>query len=483
MRLILTNWGYLFIALFSTFVLLNGITGLAIFFVLLSSLILVSKKNSNKELYFWFICSIFFSGCLVVFANILLTFFNIILICYSLSGMIFSGHKISLAQFLFAPVINFYLLLSTKGGILPLFPRLQKQQQQEDKLEKPKDLEGIILTSFVTFIIVILLIVLLASANPLFANFFNTILGFFNLDSIFRVIFSIFRFEFYIGILLAIILKKLTLYIKKIDLKKEIYEKSYQSYEQSLSNLNKKISFVIPKISAFSIVLIFFVTQIQLYLANTGVLLSLGLSRQDKVNEIFFQLLMVSLIVITLVFFNTQKNKLSNIFGSLLLVEAIFLTINALASNLDYILTSGIGPKRLYGLAVIIFVTILIGFIFLNIQKRNDSTFFKRTLALICTIFIFINLINFDKTMVEVNNKMGKVSEVQNLSTDSGAWDEEYFQLSKLEKPLNPSDQTKYDKLTLNIWGLQQEQKSVTWQNFNLSRYNQYQQIKDLDVN
>lgn len=225
MRLILTNWGYLFIALFSTFVLLNGITGLAIFFVLLSSLILVSKKNSNKELYFWFICSIFFSGCLVVFANILLTFFNIILICYSLSGMIFSGHKISLAQFLFAPVINFYLLLSTKGGILPLFPRLQKQQQQEeDKLEKPKDLEGIILTSFVTFIIVILLIVLLASANPLFANFFNTILGFFNLDSIFRVIFSIFRFEFYIGILLAIILKKLTLYIKKRNLRKIISE-------------------------------------------------------------------------------------------------------------------------------------------------------------------------------------------------------------------------------------------------------------------
>jgi len=232
-------------------------------------------------------------------------------------------------------------------------------------------------------------------------------------------------------------------------------------------------------------VFVFFLTQIQLYLANSGALKSLGLTHQNRVHEIFFQLLVIALIVVALVFVDTSEKLILKVLSYTLLFEGVFLTLNAFKSDLDYVLSSGVGSQRLYGFAVIIFTFLALFYTYSNSINRNDSLFLKRVLGTICLIFVAINFLNFDRIIVDVNDSYQKEMAYENISPDAGNWDEIYSGqiYTDPKTDVKAFKERSKNNVKPKIQNLQKEYENLQWQAFNLSFWNQYQEIKDINVN
>lgn len=415
------NWFFILFSLFTTFVLLNSkifpFTGFAIFFSVLAIIFLYFKQVRKIETYFWFSVSLILSSFLVLYANPILAFFNVSLILYSLSNIITSSYKISFLQAIISPVLNVVSITTTPLDIsYRLLPILRFSS-------KPKPWGKIFLTFFSSFLILIIFVGILSTANPIFNNFFNSIFNFLIAVNFFRIISwifeTLFNFQFWSAIIMAVILKKTSVYLAQQESTTEQTNNLYSQYQNRLTNINKKIALIWPKITASFVILIFFLTQIQLYLGNQDLLKSLGITAQQKVQEIFLQLLIITLITIFLLFIDISKQKRYRFVSYFLIFEAIFLLLNALKSDIDYVTLFGFGPQRLYGFAVIIFTTVALIFSYKNIRNRNDSLFFKQILGTICLVFIAINIINFDSSIVTLNNQSNKDTEVGYLSTDS----------------------------------------------------------------
>lgn len=395
----IANYLYIFFGLVVFYGLLKAdyfpFAGLAILGILLSVIFFVAKSKKPLESYLWFVISVFFSFFLVFYSNPLLTFFNVLLLTYSLSALISSGYKMSLFQSFTYPIMNFVFIFFSKDNNLRLWGKKTKHENQS---KPPIQWARLILTSFITFIVFIVVALILASSNPFFAKIFalENILKFIFLDVLFNI-------RFYSALVFAYIIKKTVSYLGDNELQEKLQNTIYDGYEITLNFINKHIAFVWPKIATGFLIFIFFLTQIQLYLATTGALENLGISHQDKVKEIFLQLLIVTFIVLFLVFVDTSKKIAYKIVGYVLLFEGFFLTLNAIKSDYDYVLDSGLGPQRLYGFAAGILAILVIFVTTYNVSNRKDSWYLKTVLALLCITFIGINLVNFDRVMYAFN--------------------------------------------------------------------------------
>jgi hypothetical protein len=483
------NWLYLGFGLFTTFVLLNSTifpyTGFAILGILLALIFVASKDKPTLETIFWTLLAIILSFCLALYANPVLTFFNFTLVLYALSGIFTSGYHVSLFQAILSPFINFIFIFYSKDNNCRLFQFSKKIKP----VNKPKkSITKAVLTSIITTVVIVTFVSILASANPFFAKipqFIGDSLSKLNIANFIIEIFKIiFGFQLYTAFVMAFIIKKAISFLSDGELQAKKYSKSYAGYHKFLFGLNKNVNLVWPKASAGFIVFVFFITQIQLYLANSGALQSLGLTHQNRVQEVFFQLLVVALIVVALVFVDTSQKLILKITSYILLLEGIFLTLNALKSDLDYVFSSGMGLQRLYGFAVIIFTFLALLYVYLNTQKRDDSLFLKRVVGTICVIFVGINFLNFDRIVVDVNNSYQKEMAYENISTDAANWDEIYLGKIYTGPKTDAKAFKEKNKMFVKprIQLLQEQYKNLQWQGFNLSRWNQYNEVKDLNV-
>jgi hypothetical protein len=481
----IVNYIYIFFGLVVFYGLLKAdyfpFAGLSILGILLSILFFVSKSKKSLESYFWFVVSVFFSFFLVFFSNPLLTFFNILLLTYSLSALISSGYKMSLFQSFSYPIMNLVFICFAKDNNLRLW---DKKAKQENQLKREIEWIKLILTSFITFTVFVVVSLILASSNVFFAEIFTKIFEFLSFLNILKFVFLdvLFNLRFYAALVFAYIIKKTVSYLGDNELQENLHKNVYNSYKTTLGFINKHVAFVWPKIATGFLILVFFLTQIQLYLATTGALQGLGISHQEKVREIFLQLLIVTLIVLSLVFVDTSKKVAHKVVGYFLLFEGFFLTLNALKSDYDYVVEFGLGPQRLYGFAAGILALLVIFVTTYNISTRKDSWYLKTVLALICVTFIGINLVNFDRTMYEFNkNKENTSTRPQELSSDSLALDNVYYQLKN--KQNKNSDELNRQSIAMDkIEWLQQKESKNQWQSFNFADWNQNQELKDIKI-
>jgi hypothetical protein len=377
--------------------------------------------------------------------------------------------------------MNFVFIFFSKDNNLRLWGKKTKYENQS----KPEiQWIKLILTSFITFTVFVVVSLILSSSNVFFAEIFKQIFEFLSFLNILKFVFLdvLFNIRFYAAFVFAYIIKKTVSYLGDDELQEKLHKNVYTNYKATLDFINKHVAFVWPKIATGFLILVFFLTQIQLYLATTGALQGLGISHQEKVREIFLQLLIVTLIVLSLVFVDTSKKVAHKVVGYFLLFEGFFLTLNALKSDYDYVVEFGLGPQRLYGFAAGILALLVIFVTTYNISTRKDSWYLKTVLALICVTFIGINLVNFDRTMYEFNkNKENTSTRPQELSSDSLALDNVYYQLKN--KQNKNSDELNRQSIAMDkIEWLQQKESKNQWQSFNFADWNQNQELKDIKI-
>jgi hypothetical protein len=166
------------------FVATNYVTylGLALSFSILSSLVYILKPKRTTYDYACYFLILFFSLFLVLRAHPLLTFLNIASILYAGSFLSLSTKRqkeMSIIGYLFAPLFVIFESLKTKNKY-PFSSMYKKMTTQNSSL-KP---------IMLTIILVLVVVPLLASANPLFEQIVTKVTQFFQIDSLFNFIFS-----------------------------------------------------------------------------------------------------------------------------------------------------------------------------------------------------------------------------------------------------------------------------------------------------
>jgi hypothetical protein len=430
-------------------------------------------KKKNLYTYIFTISSLFFSLTFLFRTNELLTFFNLVFLIYSLCFVVFESNlkvfqnqgKYTIGYYLVAPLILLSLVISTKNHFhFHFFPKLKNQ----------KILTEILLGSIFTIFILIIILPLLGSSNPIFSNYLQS---FFNL---------IFNFTYIPHIILSIFLGFL---VPRFATLLNINNNQISSKPQTESKRN---IFSLPKIIVSAILLLFLISQVEIYLASKEKLANLGINYGNLNNDVFAQLSIVCLIVFGLIYIDRIMKKLNLSVSKILLIQTTFLAFVAGKSVFDYMLNWGFTFKRLYGLAVVIFILAVIAVLAVKLYKNfSDYTFFRIISFYLILILGLINIINFDRLIFnnlprETNGI--KYSYYVELSSDAGNLDQILNKLNQLQKTNcrysgnltqklaeAKNLQNKYNTLTTKI-------TKENWNTFNFSSFWNYQTIKNLDL-
>jgi hypothetical protein len=163
----------------------------------------------------------------------------------------------------------------------------------------------------------------------------------------------------------------------------------------------------------------------------------------------------------------------------------------ALKSDFDYTAESGFTLKRLYGYAVVAWITGILFLYFIKLTtKYKDSLFVQSITIYSVIIFTIINISNFDY-IVYHQDKFEDEEDLEHeflskLSPDALSYHEQLSILSeKLQESCDNSyeerykDQQALNNLTKHIEYLKEKyEKGHTWQSFNFSEYREYKRIE-----
>lgn len=184
---------------------------------------------------------------------------------------------------------------------------------------------------------------------------------------------------------------------------------SVQNQPKSLSNTDINtdtfFKFLIPKIVLTIPLIIFIIAQIQLYTGSVEILQKYGLTASQRVQDIFAQLSLVSLIVYCLLYCDIKIPKpVSKYFTYILLLLTAIICYFAWSSNMYYIIEFGLSLKRFYGV-IIVFWLIWVSFVLA--YKTYVSIDHQKILKiLIYSLFVFvvaIGLVNPDGVIYYYN--------------------------------------------------------------------------------
>ncbi|HSX09344.1 MAG TPA: DUF4153 domain-containing protein [Candidatus Saccharimonadales bacterium] len=243
-------------------------------------------------------------------------------------------------------------------------------------------------TIAVTALVLLCTIPLLASANPFFNALLQNVLNFFNLTWLFQYLFTdplivyILR-VFALAALLYVIPR--TLSISVVGTEKYV-AKSWLS-----------INYLIPKIAMALVLIIFFITQIQLYFASAHTLQSLGYTNSRLTNEVFAQVTIVAFIVFLLAYLDKSREVWNQRLTYFLVIEAYFLVGIAFKSVNDYSSLYGLTQKRLWGYTTMTWLTCALAvFVYYYKKQTSDLSFVKQIMTLTMAVLLVVNILNFD---------------------------------------------------------------------------------------
>lgn len=337
-------------------------------------------------------------------------------------------------------------------------------------------------TLIVTALVMIITIPLLASANPFFNALVQNLVHAFNLEWLSKFLFAdsveiyFLRIVFFLA-LLFFIPRLLTLTLEGSE------SKPFKAWFA--------IDYLFPKIAMAGLLMIFFVTQMQLYFASAETLLNMGYTNSRLTNEVFAQVTIVAFIVFLLAYFDKSRKNWNTRLTYFLIIEAFFLIGVAFKSVFDYSSLFGFTQKRLWGYTTMTWLTgAFIAFIYHYYKKTPHLRFVKQILTYTLGILLLVNVLNFDNLIASYYKPtmFGKEDYVYlaGLSADAHNFKEVYEKALKEAEETHFLDSSKIDSLYMMIGKIDSLQykyeKRKEYNAFNYAEYKEYQAIKDLDL-
>jgi hypothetical protein len=202
----------------------------------------------------------------------------------------------------------------------------------------------------------------------------------------------------------------------------------------------------------------FIISQIQLYTASIDTLIALGVTARERVNEVFAQLAFAIAIVFSLLFLDVTKTRITKIISYCLITVSLVIAGFALQNDVFYISQFGLSSKRIWGLAVIAWLTIISLLLtiknFKNLDHEQVLKFSTLTTFILVTI---IGLINFDAQIYRFNEPTMIANKTYNLT------------------PINSSDSRHLQRIV----SIYEEELGVNEENYTPPDYKSEFEIRD----
>lgn len=411
-------------------------------------------------------------------ANFLLLLLDNLTIIFLGSILIINKHNhFYVPQIITAPFRALIAIFTTKNKID--FDR--RILEHPTRIAKGVNITKLLMSVAITAALLLVIVPLLATANPLFNQLVTSIIKDLSLTELFN---KLFGDSF--GIFLARLILTLVLFFFSL----QIGSVAMTETEQKSTPLQHHISdiLILPKMVVSFVILVFFVTQLQLYFATTATLDALSKTNSQVTREIFGQLSIVSLIILGLVFYDSGSKNLSKFSTYLLLIEGLFLSAIAFKSDFDYSARWGFTIARLYGFADVLWIvgTYAI-YIHRYIKNLSNSEFLKRAIIWSLAVIVLINGLNFDYMIYHYRQPHTGEGTDHNymerwLTSDASflASELQYF----YTLPMSFPDKNFYTFSVLidRAERLQKKYKDIDLRSFNLSEYTEYLSIKDLKL-
>jgi Domain of unknown function (DUF4173) len=484
----------------------SPLAGISASFVVIILWIFFNTKDKIFDSYFWMIINILLSLSFIFRSDVVLLTFNFLFLLYGLCFQIYNKKPDFKYTIWNIPLMPIFVLAEIFVGksdykleLGKVFSKIkttssEKKVEEIDDSKKPDKVADIVIGLVITFFVLAIILPLMASSNPIFADYLG---NFFNL-SFLRDIFSAVMFvRIFNGLILFLLL------IRIINgLQKKTDESSIKPIKTGLFS-NTLIN--VPKIATILVLALFFVAQIQLYLASGSPEalenLEIGYGQLNK--DVFLQLTVVNIIVFVLVFLDYNKQKFNKINNWILLVQSLFLTMVASNSLFDYINNYGLTFIRLYGLTLLVLIIGVMVFLAVrNYFDLSENWFSRQLVAFVFIVLIGVNVANFPYLIFSLNSPKTTEDYISIYREASDSYDSynldkiwSKYQEIKAEKE-NSSDFSGVDRFYGDFYGdidevamkikfLQEKYDPKNENNgittFNLPEYLNYQKVKNID--
>ena len=340
---------------------------------------------------------------------------------------------------------------------------INKNEKYEINKENTKKL---IKSLIIVFFIVGIVLILLSSADEIFANLFSGIGNIFkniNIKSI-----SSFVLRSILVIIIYILILNAIFKIQKEN-KKEI---NYLKNKKALDKFTVKLLLI----SLNLIYLIFCFIQVKsLFLERTNMNSSFNYANYARTG--FFQLMFVTFINFIIILVTNRNSKKSvKILNVLLVIFTIIIAISSMYRMYMYSSEYGFTYLRIF--VYIILITEIITFIPILIYIFNDKIdFLKWCFIISIIVYCSINYINIENIIVNqnINKEDSSKIDYEYLYNIATADSYKTFKVKLDNEKTSNNEKVEIINILLNIIN---QNKNMTWQEFNISKY---QAGKDLN--
>ncbi len=450
--------------------------GIALFFILLATLLLSLKKEKSFSDYLYYGFILASSAFIVLRSNPFLIFLNIVSTIYFGSLLIAEnkkGQNFGIFSLIFLPFLLFLEFLNTKN----IFP-LELKNLKRGSFERKKIRETLF-SLLITVAVIGIIVPLLASANPIFDNWVNTFINALNIG---KLVDRLFGDYLPLHIIRLIFVTIFIFLLPRIA--------SYINTNQEPTHHGSEMVFplLMAKLLTVVILVLFFTTQIQLYMATSETLQALSLTHSQYAREVFAQLCVVALIIFGLIYMDKSHSRFAKILTYMLVVEGIFLTSIALKSVYDYSQTFGFTHKRLWGYTGVAWMLGTFGLFIYNFQRNDHHQKLMKNIAIYSGfILLSVNIANFDYLIYHYKKSatgegIDQAYLTRTLSSDADSYSEQLvtnYQI--LQQQEIPNVIPTYEILR-KIEDLQNKYKKLDIRTFNLSEYRAYQNVKNISI-
>ncbi len=437
-----------------------------ILFLILANGILyyiVYKKNKiyNKKGFFLLIPIVLLGSTYFIFANRVFYTMNLFVLAllHILMYAIVTNNS--------AHIVNIATdtALDLEDAITITTENTKKVVGKKEIIEKER-LKKVAISVFFVFVVVGIILILLASADSIFASLFSDVSVFFrNINMA-----TIWNFILRVVIIVAFYLFFLN-YTLKI-------QKEYKKEEKEAKNVKNEYEFTIKLllIALNVIYLVFCFIQIKSLFAKINTQEAFNYANYARTG--FFQLMFVSIINFAIILIsNRYDKKLIKILNLLLVIFTIVIAISSMYRMYMYEMEYGLTYLRMF--VYIILVTEIICFIPIVISLFYKKVhFIKACFIIVLCVYCGINYMNLERIIIKKNMDRQISSVPVDYEYIASIASEDSFNI--LEEELHKENRTTKEKLEIVdiLLRLANNAKSLSLQEWNISKA----KIKNVDI-
>lgn len=436
---------------------------------------ILNRKNriKNKKGFLFFIPIILLSSTYFIFANKIFYITNIfvlIILNIIMFAIVVTSQKKSFKSYLYNA---FGVLTDTikdyEEGIEFSKEKSKQYVKENNKIDK-ENVKKVVISLLVVFFIVGIVIILLSSADSVFANIFSGMRNIFTNINIGNTISLIVR--------LAIIVVTFFIFLSFIL----HIQKEYLNKESKIKNNGNKYTFAV-KLLLFTLNIVYLVfCSIQVESLFSKVNMNGTFDYANYARTGFFQLMFVSFINFAIILisnqYNENKEKIIKILNIFLVIFTIIIDISSMYRMHMYETEYGLTYLRTF--SYIILLTEIITFIPIIKYILSEKFDFIKWIFIICVcVYCIINYINIEKVIINKNiNRNINTTSIDYEYISNIASEDSY---SILEERLKEKNISSLERLEINkiLLKLTDNSKDMKWQEFNISRW----KIQEKSVN